>query len=160
MNLNGNRLRSAAPKLYRAARLALNILMQDDGIAERVKGPAVVALREALDAAEEGSPASSITFITTHATAEQIMRFATAKNNGPDEAKQLLRALRKGRRDTKQRVYFQLGIDIDILRSLRELLDNGEPSGGSRRAFDRIAEQIDREVLSKSPLKLLADAGA
>jgi hypothetical protein len=158
LNLNGNKLRAAAPKLYKASRAALNLLLQDDRIPANVKRSTIETLKSALDAAEDGEAPSYITFVTTHATARKLMKLTANQSNGSAVAKQLYLGLHRGRRDTKQRVYFRLEIDISMLREFRSMLDNAD-AGGSVRAFERIADQVEKEVLSKSPLKLLADTG-
>lgn len=136
----------------------MNLLLQDDLIPDRAKRPVVESLKVAIEAAEDGAAATLVSFVTTRTTARQLMKCAVTRKSRSTTAQRLHLVLKKYRRNTKQRVYFQLPIEISLLRELRDLLDNSDP-GKSIRAFERIADQIEAEVLSKSPLKLLADTG-
>ena len=163
MKLDGNKLRAAAPALLAAARSASRLLSQDYAAATEADRKAVLGrLLDAIEAAEHGceEKAGVVTLVTTHTTAETLREIAAAEASAAETevAHRLAVALRSGFRSTKQRVYITLDLDIPVIQALRDLMAGSYP-GNTRRAFERLISQIDREVLSKSPLQHLAGYG-
>jgi hypothetical protein len=158
--LNGNKLRSAAPDLYQAAKLALRTLLEEEESRGSPSGQkAIQALQAAIDLAEGEGGAGTITFVVTHRTAKELLKAVKGAKGRSDPIERLVSGLKAGTRKTKRRVYIEMGADPVLLRKLRDILLQAWPEGSSKRAFDRLAKQIEAEVLSKSPLRLLADAG-
>jgi hypothetical protein len=158
LRLNGNKLRSAAPQLYQAAGQALRVLVQAEGlpgVLQQEASKAIKALQEAIDLAEGDAIGGTIALVVTHRTFKELLRAVKADKS---DAK-LLAEIKRGSRTTKRRVYIELGVDPVALRRLRDILAATWPQGSSKRAFERLVEQIEEEVLKKSPLTLLADAG-
>ena len=144
--------------LLSAAKTAYRLLSQ--GYSEPEKQTALQELLSAIRTAEDDSPhnTSALILVMTHTTSETIVEIVSSIEDKSEVELRLLKAIQTGMRSTKQRVYCSLELDIPVIQKLRDILSSSYP-GNTRRAFDRMIIQLDREVLSKSPLQHLAKLG-
>jgi len=151
-------LNKAAPALLAAAKMAVRALMEQGPITEDERQRLIHKLVLAIDAAEVDKDIAAITLVVTHATASALDEMIAGCYDQSEVAKKLRRNIIRGTRETKQRVYISLDTDVPMLTWLRNVL-NKPVSPATRRAFDRLVEQIDIQVLRKSPLQMLAETG-
>lgn len=115
-------------------------------------------LTETIDEIDSLKYDGKLRFTVTYRTAQAIESVVTSLPRAPIQEK-LAANLKRGCRETKQRVYFVMDAEYDQMKLLRDSLSNFKRFDPSRRALDRICDQIDKEVLSKSPLQHLAETG-
>ena len=153
-------LRRAAPELLNASKAALHLLIGTGPVDADERKRVVSALREAVYEAEGIDPnVGTITFTVTPVTANTMIALveSVAKGASSASAARLHEQLVSGRRDTKQRTYLRVGADHNLLDVLKTILLESRPRS-TERAFRRIAQQIEKEVLSRHPLEMLAEA--
>jgi hypothetical protein len=148
-------LNLAAPELLSAAKFAVRELGNAN-----IRVPQVITrLQSAIEAAE-GEDQWQLKFHVTHKTWEWILLMLRETKDGTKAHKDLTKMLKRGKRATARRIYLTVDVDIDAIARLRHLLSTYNPPTlkATSRAFDRIIETIDEQVM-KSPLQLLAEAG-
>jgi hypothetical protein len=144
--MSTERLIKAAPKLLTAAKTAVRLLTRDPTTEDHAE--AIELLNKAILAAEDQEWV--VEFVTTPRTRELLYKFLSDA--------ELETWLRGGERITSRRVYYRLPIEIVLANRLIAFLRSTNPGTATTRAFDRIADQVHREV-SLPPLALLARFG-
>ena len=147
-------LNNAAPELLKTAKYALRRLRE----AGHVLPDVIDRLHKAVELAE-GPNNWSIQFRVTPRTWECIGLMLDETNDGSLLHTRLMDSLRKGLRSTVRRVYVTVDVNVEALRRLRSLLREYDTQTATTRALDRLAAQIDNEVLSKSALEIIAEQG-
>ena len=155
--MSQRRLHQAAPELLTAAKGALRMLLNGAESDGNVRTEIVQALADAIDHAEPPVLDSEITLVMTHASYELLRQEVNTRASLDTTGASLSSAIHQRARLTKQRVYLTLQTDPALLRRLRTILDRATGTRQSRRAFERMVEQLDKEVLNKSPLIRLAE---
>ena len=153
--MSRRQLNLAAPELLSACKFAVREISNAG-----INLPQVTTrLQSAIEAAE-GSNDWQLKFHVTHKTWSWILRMLKETNDGSQVHSALTKLVKKGKRKTARRVYLTMEVDIDAIMRLRNLLTSYNPPAlkSTSRAFDRIIETIDEQVM-KSPLQLLAEAG-
>ncbi|MCI0560128.1 MAG: hypothetical protein MN733_16690 [Nitrososphaera sp.] len=143
----------ANSKLLSSAQEALRILIQSEFVSDKSRRQIIDLLSEAVDLCKESTYDGKIRFTVTPRTAKTILE----TKGTPDFEKKLA----EGSRATKQRVYFTLDADPVFMKWVHDGLLKHQMLPGSSLHFQalyRVIRQIE-EVLSKSPLQQLADAG-
>lgn len=146
-------MKRAAPELLAAAKSALRFFLDPGHDPESKKKEVIDRLVHAVDLADGIDPdIATIEFVVTPNTANSLVK-AVAQA----EHTVLAQAINKGVRFTERRAYIKMDSDTTLLRELQGILRKGTGSFSTDKAFRRMAAQIDREVLSKSPLEWLAN---
>ncbi len=101
---------------------------------------------------------SSFRLVMTHPTADEILHQLRKRSAFNEVDESVLREVEEGMRRTKQRVYLRLGFNPVLLRRLRYVLLHFGSSGRDK-AFKRLAEDIEKQGLSKNPMEVLARMG-
>jgi len=152
--ISKRRTRAASPQLLEAARAAYTWIGADE--TGRAGRDAVLQkLADVLTLCEDPERCGVFTFITTPTTGEHLLDYVYQRTDNSAVHTRLIEALHGKVKRTKQRTYFSIETDFDLLRRLRIVLNESFPRG-SRRALQRVVEQIDK-VLSKHPLVALAE---
>lgn len=148
-------LNKAAPELLQAAKSALRLLLASPPHKKTEIDQVTQSLASAIDKAEGIDPSlGTITFVVTPKTAKDIATFISEGGDGP-----LADLVSKSTRFTARRAYIKLDADISLMRELKTIFGRRAPSYATGEVFRRLSTQIDRQVLSKSPLEFLAEAG-
>lgn len=116
-------------------------------------------LREVIDRADPpnyDADLASIRLTMTNPTADKIIKTLEDKDSKEDQ--EVLEAVRKGLRRTKQRAYIRLDLDMALLRRLRFHLRT-TTSTHQEKSFKRLADFIEAEALSKNPMEIIARMG-
>lgn len=153
--MSRRRLQQAAPELLAACKGALSLLLSgeaDDAHRELV----IRYLADAIDHAEPPVMEPEIVLVMTHASYDLLRQEVNRKATQDALGSTLSSVVHQCARLTKQRVYLTLETDPVLLRRLRTIMDRATHTRQTRRAFERMVEQLDKEVLNKSPLVLLA----
>lgn len=142
--------------LTSAVHRVLPSLTEDGALSDERRRFLLETLSSALDDIGDSFD-GTITFTTTHnffSVLEEIIRQA---NDQSDDWKLIQKDFERSR-TTKRRVYVTLPADHNLLRKLREILmiARAKSSAGKMKALTRLISQIDRDVLSVSPLEILA----
>jgi len=158
-------LRKNAPALLEAAKAALAYFITDDPPkashrAER-REQVIESLRQTIDACDPKFDDSlvSVELVMTPNTDKLLWGELKKRDDGSEDHEDLLKAVRKGRRETARRIYWKLPIDHDVLRRLKLILDTSSLPGTRDKPFKRFSRQIEEEGLNKNPLALLAQFG-
>lgn len=155
--MSKRQLNGAAPELLSAAKKVAKAL-QSGEITEAKRADLLKVLQGAIDKAEVPGD-WKFSFVVTPRTWEHINE-ALSEWYVTHPAKTALRELLKqGHRKTARRVYCDLDIDVNALETFHAILKAYDPQGATSRAFDRLMDQMDREVFSRSPLEILAETG-
>ena len=152
--ISKQRTRSSAPQLLGAVRAAYTWIAADE-TGRPGRDALLQLLADALTRCEDPERCGQFAFITTPTTGEHLLDYAHQRTDNSEVHTRLIEALHAKVRRTKQRTFFTIEMDFTLLRRLRLVLNESFPRG-SRRALQRIVEQID-EVLSKHPLIALAE---
>lgn len=154
--MSSRKLRNTS-ELLDASKGALRQLMTaPEPLPRELRTTIVRTLTEAIEKVE-GPQEWRLEFVTTPRTAELL--FEGLRNAPFNSAAEVAGWLKSGKRETARRIYFSVPVDITLCRDLATYLHIVNPGSATSRAFDRIADQIREEVLDKSPLAALADAG-
>jgi len=157
--MSHQRLRKAAPELLEAAKAALRMLLNGAESDGKVRTEVVQGLVAAIERADPAVLDPEISLVMTHASydllRQEVNQYAKQDRLGTT----LSTLVHQNVRLTKQRVYLTLRIDRPaLLRRLRTIMDRATHTRQTRRAFERMVEQLDKEALNKSPLIRLAEA--
>ena len=155
--MSQRRLQKAAPELLEAAKSALRMLLNGAESDGAVRTCVVQGLADAIDHAEPPILEPEIKLVMTHASYDLLRQEVNQRANQDHLGQTLSSAVHQAARLTKQRVYLTLPTDPALLRRLRTILDRAVYTKRTRRAFERMVEQLDKEVLNKSPLIRLAE---
>lgn len=155
--MSQRRLQRAAPELLKAAKGALRMLLDGAESNGNIRTDVVRGLADAIDHAEPPVLEPHITLVMTHASYDVLRQEVNRRATQDELGTRLSSLVHKDARLTKQRVYLQLQTETALLRRLRTILDRATQTRQTRRAFERLVEQLDREVLNKSPLVRLAE---
>jgi hypothetical protein len=143
-----------------ASKVALRYLLQEDAPSAALL-EVIEQLNSAIERAEGpeySENISSVSLVMTHGTAAAFHEALDNRDDGSHEFKQLAAYVRDSERVTKQRVYHRLPIDHAMMRKVKMILLT-TTTKHSDKAFKRLADQIEREGLSKNPLEILAELG-
>lgn len=149
--MSQRRLHRAAPALLEASKAALRMLLDGQESDGNRRTEIVRKLAKAIDDAEEPILDDRIRLSMTHQTYDTLCRVVKDA-----KATELLKEIKAGAKKTKKRIYVTLATNPMLLRQLRTIMDRAWVKQ-TRRAFERMVEQIDKEVLNKSPLVRLAE---
>jgi hypothetical protein len=150
-------LNKAAPELLSAAKKAVKALQCGELSPDR-RTELLKVLQGAIDKAEV--PAEwKFSFVVTPRTWEHINEALSAWYVTSPVKTALRELLDGGYRRTARRVYCDVDVDVSALSVFRVVLKAYDPQGATSRAFDRIIEQMDREIFGRSPLEILAETG-
>jgi hypothetical protein len=147
----------AARNLLAASKNALRFLLREEGERDEI----VASLNKAIEQVEGEDfvdDLSSVTLVMTKATQKTLMETVDRRDDGSHRFKGLVSYIEDATRFTKQRVYMKLPIDYGLMRLLKMILLTTTTQRQDA-AFKRLAEQIEREGLSKNPLEVLAQVG-
>lgn len=116
----------------------------------------VEALCKALDTISDKCDGTFV-FVTTHNVFRYLNRIVNERDS--PELRLIRREMERSRL-TQRRVFVTLPIDHAAMRALKDLLMAARASSAPNmiKALSRLVKQIDREVLSCSPLRLLAQS--
>ena len=158
-------IRENAPALLGATKVALKHLLRQETCelaSDEAQRQGVMArLRAAIDAAEPSSfdeSSSSVRLTMTAATYKFLLRALKDRARSNRDDKLVLEAVLEGVRETKQRIYVTLGINHRVLRRLAFVLKH-TASPKQDKPFKRMAEQIEKDGLTKNPMEILAHQG-
>jgi len=155
-------IRAHAPTLLAATKEALRHLMRQDphplSEDEETRQEIMALLRVAIETAEPplfDESISSVRLQMTTATWKSLHSILCkrAKSNKDDAL--VLGAVEEGIRETKQRIYVTLGINPRVLRRLAFVLKHTGTSKQDK-PFKRLADQIEKDGLTKNPMEILA----
>lgn len=154
--INGNNLRLAGPKLYLAAKAALDALLRPSGDRQKV----VDELASAIELAEHGSDDGAMfRFAVTPVSADLIHKIVQSATEKDAVHARLVAALETHSKVTKKRVYFAIPIDRVLFERLRNLLVEWRTYDyRATKVIKRISTALEAE-LAKSPLIYLASVG-
>ncbi len=152
------RLRKAAPELLEAAKSALSMLLNGAESDGNVRTSVVSALSAAIERADPPLLEPEISLVMTHASYE-LLRQEVQQANRDQLGATLVSVIHQNVRFTKQRVYLTLRTNHPaLLVRLRTIMDRATHTKQTRRAFERMVEQLDKAEIHKSPLIRLAEA--
>jgi hypothetical protein len=153
--------RTRLEELLRASKKTLRFLLREDQATREEKDEIIDLLNSAIDTAEGPEFAANlatVTLVMTRGTHKALTEALVDRDDGSMEYGAFVQWVKNGVRITKQRIYTRLDIDHGHLRRLKLLLLTTRTKH-SDRAFKRLADQIEREGLSKNPLAVLAELG-
>lgn len=146
-------------RLTDAVRKSLPSLTEDGALSDERRRFLLETLSSALDAIGDKFD-GTLTFATTHNFFSTLSKILESARDSSEDWNVIWAVFRKSR-NTKQRVYVMLPADHRLLKKLREVLmaERAKSSAGKMKALTRLIQQIDRDVLSVSPLEFLARTG-
>jgi hypothetical protein len=157
--MSQRRLQKAAPELLEAAKSALRMLINGAESDGNVRTSVVQALVAAIDNAEPPVLEPEISLVMTHASYDLLRQEVNQHADHDALGATLSSVVHQAARLTKQRVYLTLKTDRpELLRRLRTIMDRATHTKQTRRAFERMVEQLDKEAINRSPLIRLAEA--
>jgi hypothetical protein len=158
-------IRANAPALLCATKEALKHLLRQEPhelkSEEQQRQAVMSSLRDAIDAAEPSQfdeISSSVRLTMTAATWGFLHKTLKDRARSNRDDKLVLEAALEGLRETKQRIYLTLGINHRVLRRLAFVLKH-TASPKQDKPFKRMAEQIEKDGLTKNPMEILAHQG-
>jgi len=157
--MSQQRVRKAAPELLEAAKSALRMLLNGAESDGNVRVSVVRQLSDAIESADPPVIDPVIKLTMTHASYDLLRQEVNEHSNHDNLGKTLSSVVHQNARLTKQRVYLTLRTDHPaLLRRLRTIMDRATHTKQTRRAFERMVEQLDKEAINRSPLIRLAEA--
>jgi len=158
-------VRQQAPVLLEAAKEALRHLLRQDpypmAVEEEKRQAVMAVLRKAIDAADPPTfdeRETSIRLVMTPATWHALDKILETRASLNKDDKLVYDAVHEEVRKTKQRIYVTLAINHLILRRLCFVLKHAPPADQDR-SFKRLAEEIEKDGLTKNPMEILAQMG-
>jgi hypothetical protein len=158
-------IRKEAPVLLEASKEALRFLLRQDphplAEEEQKRKRVMAVLKKAIDAAEPPTfdeRDTSIRLVMTPATWKTLSEILKERACRNKDDKLVYEAVVEGLKETKQRVYVTLAINPMVLRRLRFILKHTSTSD-QEKPFKRMAEEIEKNGLTKNPMEILAQMG-
>lgn len=121
----------------------------------------MAVLRKAIDAAEPArfdESETSVRLVMTRATWRVLNGILEERSARNKDDQLVYEAVQEGLRETKQRVYITLAINPRVLRRMAFILRHTSTTD-QEKPFKRMAEQIEKEGLTKNPMEILAKMG-
>jgi hypothetical protein len=157
--MSQRRLQKAAPELLEAAKSALRMLINGAESDGNVRTSVVQSLVSAIDRADPPVLEPEISLVMTPASYDLLCQEVDHHAAHDTLGASLSSAVHQASRVTLKRVYLTLQTNRpELLRRLRTIMDRATHTKQTRRAFERMVEQLDKEAINRSPLIRLAEA--